>query len=195
MLLFDVVAQCWEVHTHWEQDNPQPPDSVKSPRKEFHYRPEQEDSQPTYLTKPAQKEIHYYSGSLLIFIGVLLWFAALCDNITSIHFMSGLSLILGTAAFMSLEERMLDPASNTRLRKYLEVCGILFIAICYSYELCTHNIHNNIMLNSVTPIASIAIYCYYWISCLKRDQAILKDLSILLTDGEWKRGNSSITAV
>jgi hypothetical protein len=169
-LLFDVVAQCWEVHTHCEQDNPQPTDIVESQREEFHQNPEQVNPQPTNLAKPPQREIHYYSGSFLVFIGVLLWFAALCDNINGINFICGLSLILGSTAIMSLEERMSDPTSNTRLRKYLELCSISFIAICYSYELCTHMFYN-IFFNSVTPIASISIYFFYLISCLKHDQA------------------------
>ena len=169
-LLFDVVAQCWEVHTHWEQGNPLPIGIVESPRKEFHHNREQEYPQPTNVAKPPQKGTHHYTGSLLIFIGFLLWIAALCDNINNINIMCGLSLILGTAAFLSLEERMRNPDCNIRLLKYLEWSSITFIAICYSYELCTHKINSNILLNSVTPIASVSLYFYYLMSCLKRDQ-------------------------
>jgi hypothetical protein len=142
ILVFDVVAQCWEVHT----------------------------SQPTNLDKPLRKEIHcYLSGSYLIFIGIMLWFAALCDDNKYIGCMCGLSLILGTTAYMSLKERMQDPTRNTRLRKYLELGSILFIFLGYLWELSTPRINNAvILLNSVTPITSIAIYLYYLTSWLKR---------------------------
>ena len=144
ILVFDVVAQCWETHT----------------------------SQSTNLDKPSRKEIHYYfSGSYLIFIGIMLCFAALCDDNKYIGLMSGLSLILGTTAYMSLKERMLDPTRNTRLRKFLELSSILFIFLGYLWELRTPRINNAfILLNSVTPITSIAIYFYFLGSWLKRVQ-------------------------
>jgi len=144
-LVFDVVAQCWEVHT----------------------------SQPTELNKPLRKGTHsYLSGSYLIFIGIMLWFAALCDGNKYIACMSGLSLILGSIAYMSLKERMLYPTSNTRLRKYLELGSILLIFLGYLWELSTPMLNNTIiLLNSITPITSIAIYLYSWSSWLKRDQA------------------------
>ena len=145
MLVFDVVAQCWEVHT----------------------------SQPTHLNKPSSKEIHsYLSGSYLIFIGIMLWFAALCDDNRYIGCMSGLSLILGSTVYMSLKERMLYPTTNTSLRKYLELGSILLIFMGYLWELCTPMLNNTvILLNSVTPITSISIYLYFLSSWLKRDQA------------------------
>jgi hypothetical protein len=144
MLVFDVVAQCWETHT----------------------------SQSSNLDKPSRKEHHYFfSGSYLIFIGLMLCFAALCDDIKYIGFMSGLSLILGATAYMSLKERMLDPTRNTRLRKYLELSSILFIFLGYLWELHTPRVNIvYILLNSVTPIASIAIYLYFLRSWLKRVQ-------------------------
>jgi hypothetical protein len=144
LLIFDAVAQCWEVHT----------------------------SQPTDLDKPSRMECHhYFSGSCLIFIGIMLLFAALCDDNRYIGLMSGLSLILGTTAYMSLKERMLDPTRNTRLRKLLELSSILFIFLGYLWELRIPRTSNAIiLLNSVTPITSIAIYLYYLRSWLKRVQ-------------------------
>jgi len=144
ILVFDVDAQCWEVHT----------------------------SQSTNLDKPASKEMHhYFSGSYIIFIGIMLWFAALCDDNKYIGSMCGLSLILGTTAYMSLKERMQDPTANTRLRKYLELGSILLIFMGYLWELSTSRINNAIiLLNSVTPITSIAIYLYFLSSWLKRIQ-------------------------
>jgi len=146
-LLFDEVAQCWEVHTHCEQDEQK-------------------------LTNPAEfhrKGVHCYSGSVLVFIGLMLLFAALCDGNNGIRAMSGLSLIFGTVAYISLKERMLDPANNTRLRKYLELSAIVFIFLGYLWGLRTPGINNAVIaLNSVTPVTSIALYCYFLSSWLKR---------------------------
>jgi hypothetical protein len=141
-LVFDVVAQCWEVHT----------------------------SQPTYLDKPLRKEIrHYVSGSYLIFAGIMLWFAALCDDNKYIGSMCGLSIILGASAYMSLKERLQDPAANTRLRKYFELGSILFIFLGYLLELSTTGTNNVIiLLNSVTAITSIATYLYFLSTWPKR---------------------------
>ena len=156
ILVFDVVAQCWE--THSSQSNNQ--------------CRETNTSQPNDLDEPSRKEIRYYfSGSYLIFIGIMLCFAALCDDIKYIRFMSGLSLILGTTAYMSLKERMLDPARNTRLRKFLELGSILFILLGYLWELRTPGTNKAIiLLNSVTPLTAIAIYFYFLGSWLKRVQ-------------------------
>lgn len=144
MLIFDVDAQCWEVHT----------------------------SQPTDLVKPSRMECqHYFSGSYLIFIGIMLLFAALCDDNRYIGSMCGISLIIGTTAYMSLKERMLDPTRNTKIRKYLELSSVLFIFLGYLWELRIPRTSNAIiLLNSVTPITSIAIYLYYLRSWLKRVQ-------------------------
>jgi hypothetical protein len=147
ILLFDAVAQCWEVHTHLEQ----------------------EDSPPAHIAEPQRKKVHCYSGSLLIFIGLMLWFAALCDGNKNIGVMCGLSLIFGTAAYISLKERILDPTNNSRLRKYLELSAILFIFLGYIWELGTPGINTVIiLLNSITSITTIALYCYYSISSIKR---------------------------
>jgi len=145
ILVFDVVAQCWETHS----------------------------SLSTNLDKPSRKEIHYYfSGSYLIFIGIMLCFAALCDDIKYIGIMSGLSIILGTIAYLSLKERMLDPTRNTRLRKCLELISISFILLGSLWELCAPKSNNAIiLLNSVTPVTSIAIYLFCLRSWLKRVQA------------------------
>jgi hypothetical protein len=144
LLVFDVDAQCWEVHT----------------------------SQSSDLDKPSRKGNHYYLGSYLIFFGIMLCFAALCDDNKYIGLMSGLSLLLGTTACMSLQERMLDPAKNTRLRKLLELSSILLIFLGSLWELCTPRTSNAIiLLNSVTPITSMAIYLYFFRSWLKRVQA------------------------
>ena len=153
ILVFDVVAQCWETHSS---------PSINLCR----------ETQSTNLDMPTHKESHYYfSGSCLIFIGIMLCFAALCDDIRYIGFMSGLSLILGTIAYMSLKERMLDPARNTRLRKFLELISIFFIFLGYLWELHAPKINNTIiLLNSVTAMASIAIYLYCLRSWLKRVQ-------------------------
>jgi hypothetical protein len=144
ILVFDVDAQCWETHT----------------------------SQSTNLDKSSLKKNNYYfSGSYLIFIGIMLCFAALCDDNTYIGLISGLSLILGTSAYMSLKERMLDPTRNTRLRKFLELSSILFIFLGYLWELRTPRVNNTfLLLNSVTPITSIAIYFYFLGSWPKRVQ-------------------------
>ena len=143
VMVFDVVAQCWEVHSHWEQQNPPP----------------------TNLAKPPRSEIHYYSGSFLVFVGVLLWFAALCDDNNGIGIMCGISLILGSSAYMSLRERIQDPTQNTILRKCLEVSAIFLIVLGYLLELFTHKINNStIFVNSVTPMASIILYFYCLIS-------------------------------
>jgi hypothetical protein len=156
ILVFDVDAQCWETHSSlpinqcWETRT----------------------SPSTNLDKPSHKEIHhYFSGSYFIFIGIMLCFAALCDDNKYIGLMSGLSLILGTTAYMSLKERMLDPAKNTRLRKCIELGSILFIFLGYLWELSSPRINNTIiLLNSVTPITAIAIYFYFLGSWLKRVQ-------------------------
>ena len=148
-MIFDAVAQCWEVHSHWQQESPQQ----------------------TTLDKPQRTENHYYSGSFFVFIGFLLWFAALCDNNKGIGIMCGLSLILGSAAYMSLKERIQDPNQNTLLRKYLELSTILFIVLGYLWELCTLNINTaSVLLNSITPITSIALYLYCYRSSLKHVQ-------------------------
>lgn len=145
-LLFDAIAQCWEVHTHCDQEDPQLTDPAEPPR----------------------KSVHCYSGSILVFIGLMLLFAALCDDNKGIGVMSGVSLIFGTVAYISLKERMLDPANNTRFRKYLERSAILFIFLGYLWELRTPGINNAVIaLNSVTPVTSIALYFYYLISWLK----------------------------
>jgi hypothetical protein len=150
-LVFDVVAQCWETHS--------------SPSiNQFG------ETQSTNIDMPSRKESHYYfSGSYLIFIGIMLCFAALCDDNKYIGLISGLSLILGTTAYMSLKERMLGPARNTWLRKSLELSSILFIFLGYLWELRTPRINNAIfLLNSLTPITAIAIYLYCLRSWLKR---------------------------
>ncbi len=145
MLIFDAVAQCWEVRTHSEQENPQQ----------------------TSLAEPMRKKVHCYSGSLLIFIGLMLWFAALCDDNKDIGVMCGLSLIFGTAAYISLKERILD-STNNRLRKYLELSAILFIFLGNIWEFGTPKINNAIiLLNSITSITAIAIYCYCLSSSIK----------------------------
>lgn len=143
ILVFDEVAQCWETHS----------------------------SPSTNLDKSSRKDVHhYFSGSYLIFIGIMLCFAALCDGSEYISFMSGLSLILGTTAYMSLKERMLDSAKNTRLRIFLELGSILSILMGYLWELRTPGTSNAIiLLNSVTPLTAIAIYFLYFLrSWLKR---------------------------
>ncbi len=153
ILVFDVDAQCWETHSS---------PSINQCR----------ETRSTNPDIPSCKENHYYfSGSYLIFIGIMLCIAALCDDIKYIGFMSGLSLILGTTAYMSLKERMLDPTRNTRLRKFLELVSILFILLGYLWELRTPRINTAIiLLNSVTPITSVAIYLYCLRSWLKRVQ-------------------------
>jgi len=149
LLVFDVDAQCWETHSSQSSNQCR-------------------ETRLTNPDKPSRKESHYYSGSYLIFIGIMLCFAALCDDNKYIGLMSGLSLILGTTAYMSLKERMLDPARNTRLRKSLELVSILFIFLGYLWGLHTPGNSNAIiLLNSVTPIASIAIYLYFLRSWLK----------------------------
>lgn len=151
-LVFDVVAQCWESHSS-PSINPCG------------------ETQPTNPGLSLHEERHYYSGSYLIFIGIMLCFAALCDDIKYIGFMSGLSLILGTSAYMSLKERMLDPAKNTGLRQFLELGSILFILLGYLWELRTPGPSNAVfLLNSVTPITSIAVYLYFLRSWPKRVQ-------------------------
>jgi hypothetical protein len=148
-MIFDAVAQCWEVHSYWQP-------------------------QQTTLDKPQRTEIHYYSGSFLVFIGFLLWFAALCDNNKGIGIMCGLSLILGSAAYISLKERIQDPNQNSLFRKFLELSTILFIVLGYLWELCTININTaSILINSVTPITSIALYLYCLISYQKSIQVSL----------------------
>ena len=147
MLFFDVIAQCWEVHTHWEQESPQLTNITESPR----------------------KGIHCYSGSMLIFIGIMLWFAALCDDNKGIGVMCGISIIFGTAAYISLKERRLDPANNTKVQKYLELSAIGFIFFGYLWQLRTPGISTAVtVLNSVSPVTSIALYCYCLISSAKR---------------------------
>jgi hypothetical protein len=147
LLHFDAVAQCWEVHTHCGQEDPQQ----------------------TYPAEPPRKGVHCYSGSILVFIGFMLWFAALCDDNKDIGVMCGLSLIFGTVAIISLKERMLDTANNTRLRRCLELSAIIFIILGYLWDLRTPGINNAVIaLNSVTPVTSIALYCYFLSSWMKR---------------------------
>jgi hypothetical protein len=154
LLLFDEVAQCWEVHTHSEQENLQVI---------------------TGIAEPPRKSIHCYSGSILIVTGFMLWIAALCDDNKGIGVMSGPSIIFGTAAIISLKERMLDPANNTRLRKFLELGAILFILLGYLWQLRTPGINNVVnVLNVVTPVLSIAVYFYFLISWMKRVHSGLK---------------------
>ena len=117
-----------------------------------------------------QKKFQCYSGSLLIFIGLLLWFAALCDGNKDISALCGLSLVFGTAAYISFKERMVDPTKNSMLRKCLERSAILCIFLGYIWELRTTGINSNsLLLNSITPILTITIYCLVLISSRKRN--------------------------
>ena len=151
LLFFDAVAQCWEVHTHQEQEQ------------------EEGNQELTGFVGPMQKKFQCYSGSLLIFIGLLLWFAALCDGNNDISALCGLSLIFGTAAYISFKERMVDPTKNSTLRKGLEWSAMLFIFLGYIRELSTSGtIGSSTLLNSITPVTTIVLYGYCLIPLPKR---------------------------
>ena len=149
IMVFDVAAQCWEVRTHSDSQD-------------------QEDPEPITPAKPPQKSIHCYSGSLLIFIGFLLLLAALCDDNKDISVMCGLSLMLGSAAYLSIKERQSDPSKNTWMRKYIEFAALLLIFIGYVFELHHHKV-NNILLNSMSAVAMVLLYSYNLITQPRHD--------------------------
>jgi hypothetical protein len=139
IMVFDSAAQCWEVRSLSEPIEPQPNVEVKIP----------------------QKSRHCYWGSLLIFIGFMLWIAALCDDNKSITVACGLSLMLGAVAYLSINERILVPSKNDGLLKCIELGCILFIVSSYALESYFHQIrYGNILINIVPPIVSVSMYVY-----------------------------------
>jgi hypothetical protein len=91
----------------------------------------------------------------------MLWIAALCDDNRSISVTSGLSLMLGAFAYISIRERALNAEKNTWLRKSVELGSILFIVIGSALALYYHRYdYHHLLLNGIPPMASVSMYFY-----------------------------------